>query len=261
MGFPITYISFAMILFDIPADRIVSLLLSPFFYLVCILSVTSGYALWEMKRWAWYLFICTNVLIGYGNALLVSDYGMSQHKALAFVASIGFLVLLVYRVAREIRVPYFFPKIRWWESNPRYRLSVPAKVVQKTQAGPLPSFEGQILDLSLGGCFVKVRNEVGQDESLEVSFTVFGYRITCEGKVVWRTQSTVTHPRGVGVKFTTIERGERRKLKLITKRLKKISSFYRRARYLMNQEDFEKNLVSLETEGVMPKIPRAKGSA
>ena len=243
MAFPLAYVPFAAILFDVPADKCVRILLSPFYYILSAIIIGAGYCLWEWKRYGWYLFLLANLFIGYENALIVNEYGESHHKILAFIFSIGVLVFLIYRMGREIRVPYFFPKIRWWESNPRYRLSVPVSMNRKGE-NPSPA---EILDLSLGGCFVKLRSDLRQDDEVNLDFTVFRNQVQCAGVVVWRTGSTVTHPRGVGIKFVHLERPQKRKLRLVARRLKKISEFYRRSRYLLNQDEFLKRLEELES--------------
>lgn len=245
MAFPLGYVLGATLLFDIPGQSCVSMLLSPSYYVVSALAFAAGYGIWEMRRWSWYLFVVANLAILYENALILGEYSASHHKTLAFAIVLVGIVGIVFRVAREIRVPYFFPKIRWWESDPRYRLSVPVSVSRgDAAAGALAA---EIMDLSLGGCFVKLRQEIREDEAVALEFTIFGEPIVCEGVVVWKTQSTVTHPRGVGIKFTSLGRKERRSLKMITRRLKKISAFYRRSRYLLNQDEFLKRLEELES--------------
>lgn len=243
MAFPVVYISQAAVLFDVPFQNCLTVLLSPFYYILTALSIAVGYGLWEMKRWSWYSFVFLNVLIVYENALIVSQYSESHHKLLAFFASVLILWGIGYRISREVRVPYFFPKIRWWESNPRYKLSVPAKL--QRQDGSL--LEGQILDLSLNGCFIKLRSELIADEPLKIAFTIFEIPLQVDGIVVWKTQSTVTTPKGIGIKFCSLARSERRVLRQVTYRLRKINALYRRSRYLMNQEDFLKRLQELET--------------
>jgi hypothetical protein len=235
---------FAALLFDIPANLCIRLLLSPFYYIVSALAMIAGYALWEMKRWGWYVFVVANFFIAYGNALLANDYSASHHQVLAFIASIVTIAAIGYRIGKEIRVPYFFPKIRWWESNPRYKLAAPVKLTLKSSGHDL---EGDILDISMGGCFIKLRSEVAQDEAIQLHFSVFQTFIEATGTVVWRTQSTVTHPKGVGIKFHGLTRTNRRHLRQVCTKLKKVANFYRRSRYLMNQEDFMKQLDQLET--------------
>lgn len=242
MAFPIAYIVMGAVLFDIPANLCVRILLSPSFYALSLLAILAGYGLWEMKRWAWYVFLPANLFIGYTNAVVVSDYGETHHKIAAFVFSIALLVVVIYRVAREVRVPYFLPRIRWWESNPRYRLSVPVTLQRRDGS----FIEGDILDLSMTGCFVKLRTELLQDEGLSIRFVVFGQPLQCGGTVVWRTQSTVTHPKGVGIKFGAMPRNQRRILRAITHRLKRISILYRSSRYLMGEEEFSRRLEELQ---------------
>jgi len=243
MAFPIVYLFVAALLFDIPGHYLVRIILAPSFYIASILAVTAGYALWEVYHWGWYAFVVANVFMIYINALYLNDFGGTSHKAVAFSASIFFLVLMMYRVAREIRVPYFFPKIRWWESNPRYKLSVPVRILRD---GKDP-VDGQILDLSMGGCFVKLRQDVDLYEQVALDFTAFAFRVQCSGVAVWRTHSTVTHPKGMGIKFSPLSKVQKRPLRQITIRLKKIAILYRKSRYLLNEEEFLHKLEKIET--------------
>lgn len=243
MGLPLLYIPGSAVLFDVPAVACGSVLLSLKFYLLSLLSAIVGYGLWEMKRWAWYWFVAVNVFIVYQNALMAFHFGESHHPVLAFLISLAAVIAMAYWVSREIRVPYFFPRIHWWESDPRYRLSVPVAVTRGPEGG---SLAGDILDLSLGGCFIKLRAELAQDEAVRLAFTVFGIPIECEGIIVWRTRSTVTTPKGVGIKFSQLSRAQKRTLRMIHQRMRKISTLYRRSRYLLNQEEYLRRLEELE---------------
>jgi len=242
MAFPLWHILAAAVFFDIPFNFCIGILLSPFYYIVGASAVSAGYGLWEMRRWAWYMLLFSNVLISYENAVIANLYGESHHKILAYLSSLVILLGVTYRVAKEIRVPYFFPKIRWWESDPRYKLSVPVQLTRNNGE----AMTGQIMDLSIGGCFVKLRGDLATDEDIALQFTIFGYSVICRGNVVWRTHSTVTVPRGVGVKFGVLGRLEKRHLKFINRRLKKIAQLYRRSRYLLNQQEFVDRLKEIE---------------
>lgn len=214
------------VVFDVPMNLFVRILISPLFIWVSLLCVTAGYGLWEMKRWAWYTFFASHFFLLYANLVFGWDYGTSHHKGLAFGIFTSLQVLVFYRVTREIRVPYFFPRIRWWETDPRYRLSVPVKLVRIGGA----VVEGDIMDISMGGCFVKVRSDLLQDELLSLRFSLFEEQMYCDGFVVWRTQSTVTHPRGIGIKFTTLGKREKKSLKGAIRRLRLSELKHRQAR-------------------------------
>jgi hypothetical protein len=243
MAFPIAYMIIAALVFDIPAASYIHILLSPLYYFISLVAVISGWGLWEMSRWAWYVFGFSNFLIVYENALVMKDYSESHHKFAGFVVSLLMTVFVFLRVSREVRVPYFFPKIRWWESDPRYRLAVVTGLIRKVSEDLVT---GEILDLSGSGCFVKTRIDLKTDEPIALKFEAFKLPIQCEGIVVWKSESTVTHPKGVGIKFTTVDRASKRNLRLITKRLKAIAHFYRTSRYLLNQDEFLKKLEEIE---------------
>jgi hypothetical protein len=243
LGFPVFHLLLSALLFDIPASGCVGILLSPSYYLLSLVAMAVGYALWEVHRWGWYLFVFTNFLIAYQNAVFVNEYGTTHHKFLAFFSSILILLVFSFRVAREIRVPYFFPRIRWWESNPRYKLSIPVKI---TVPGSTP-LEGQIMDLSMVGCFVRLPSEMTTHDWVNLDFAAFEVPISCRGVIVWKTQSTVTMPKGIGVKFSSMPRQQKRALKGICQQLKKIANFYTSSRYLLNQEEFQQRLSELES--------------
>ena len=260
MAFPAVYLVIAALLFDIPGRACVSVLLSPFYYLLSLLAMAVGYGFWEMRRWAWHLFVAANILIVYANAVLVADHGTTHHKWIAFVFSFFALCALSVRVTREVRVPYFLPRIRWWESNPRYRLSIPVKVSAKTQdsMGFETALDGEILDLSTRGCFIKIRHEYRMDSPVRLNFSSYGLSFEFEGAVVWRPQSTVTHPKGLGVKFGAMPRAQKRNLRAVEQRLRKIASFYRSHRYLMNPEEFSDRMRELSTLRI--STPKVRGS-
>jgi uncharacterized membrane protein (DUF2068 family) len=239
---PILQVLIAAVFFDIPLHLCVSILLSPFYYVVTFIAVIAGYGLWETQRWSWYCFVLAQALIIYENAVFVSNYGESHHKVFAFIFYLLVQALFFVRVGEEIRVPYFFPKIRWWESNPRLKLSVPATLVRASGL----EISGSILDLSVMGCFLKTKDELQLNEKVTLKSNLYGQDLSCTGSIVWCAQTSVTHPHGVGIKFDLLPKPQRRVLRLITHRLKRISAFYRRSRYLMSQDEFIAELDRLE---------------
>jgi Tfp pilus assembly protein PilZ len=245
LAFPVTYLATASLVFEIPMRNVLSIILSPGFYFLAALGMLSGFGLLEMKRWAWYTFVCTNLCICYNNAILASDYGTSSHRALAFMGSVLVLIAVMIRIAREVRVPYFLPRIRWWESNPRYKLVVP--VVLKLENGER-TIKGDILDLSMGGCFVKTRDTLALHDRVDLSFKALGKDVVCTGTIVWLTQSAVTHPKGVGVKFTPFSKEQKRQFKLLIQKLKEIATLYRNSRALENQDEFFKKIEEIEKD-------------
>jgi Tfp pilus assembly protein PilZ len=250
MGFPIAYVLVAALLFDMTFASCVQLLLSPMFYLVSLVAVFSGWGLWEMHRWAWYMLSVANIAILYQTAVVMNQYSESHHRVSAFFLSVLTILLFFLRISKEVRVPYFFPKIRWWESDPRYRLAVQSEITRKVSEEKL---NAEILDLSATGCFIKTRTDLKTDEPISVRFELFKLAVQCDGIVVWKSESTVTHPKGVGVKFSAPERQAKRHLRMMTKRLKAIAQLYRTSRYLMTSDEFAHKLEELESQSFHKK--------
>ena len=240
LAFPVSYLLYASLLFNLSPARSTRIFFSFSYWLLSLTGIAVGYGLREMTRWGWHFFLLNSLFVAYTNALIAIRYSESNNPFLAFLMSTVLLIGLVVRLGREIRVPYFLPKIRWWETNPRYKLVVPVKV-ERMGSG----FEGEILDLSLGGCFIKSRMELNQNERILSRFELFGEAIEIGGTVVWRSQSSVTHPKGVGVKFDELDKAQKKVMKAATLHLKKISSV-QSARNKMSAEVFNEKMAKLK---------------
>lgn len=240
LAFPVSYLVYAALLFNLSPQRSVHIFFSFGYWALSLTGIAVGYGFREMTRWSWNVFLLNSLFLAYANALIAIRYSESNNRFLAFLVSIGLLVGLMVRLGREVRVPYFLPRIRWWETNPRYKLSVPVKV-ERTGSG----FEGEILDLSMGGCFIKSRMDLNQNERILSRFEVFGEALEVGGTVVWRSQSSVTHPKGVGVKFDELDKLQRKIMKAAVLHLKKISAV-QGARNRMTPEDFNLRMTKLK---------------
>ncbi len=251
LAFPVTYLIYISIIFNIPSERVVKISFSFSYWMLSLSGIAVGYGLKEMTRWAWAVFLLNSFLVSYANALIAMRYSESNNSFLAFLVSIIFLMILVFRLGKEVRVPYFLPRIRWWELNPRYKLSVPVRV-ERAESG----YEGEILDLSMGGCFIKTRLDMLQNEKILARFTLFGEAVEIGGTVVWRSQSSVTHPKGVGVKFDELNKAQREVMKAATQHLKRISAI-QNSRNKMSPEEFNEKMAKMKNHRLAVRKPAA----
>jgi len=220
--FPVFYFAFAAIVFNLPLKNFGKLLLSPYFWFVCALAFFAGVGLKKMRRWLWVVFLLANFFIIIYNWKLAYNLGAPNHPYLSFWASFVVIFILVYRVRKRVRVPYFLPSIRWWESNPNHRFSLPVVINCRNQG----TFSGEVLDLSLQGCFIKSRDDMLLYEPVQVSFVLFKKELSFQGRIVWKTGSSITNPKGVGIKFEALGRREGRRLRWIERRLRRLSWYY-----------------------------------
>ena len=217
LGFPVFYLLMASFIYDLTSKGILSLVLSPLFYLSSIFWIATGFGFRKMRKWSWYTFGFAQVFVTYLNALNLVSYSLSQTKVEAFILTL-LIQFYVFTVAsREIRVPYLFPKIRWWESGIAGMSHIVVDVEQSEQGKSV----GQILDINTRGCFVKCPKPFADFEKIRIKASVYGFDLDLPGVVVWNAGSTVTHPKGIGVKFYGLDRKRKKRLLAISKRFSK----------------------------------------
>jgi Tfp pilus assembly protein PilZ len=246
-AFPFSFTTLSMILFDIPISSLLSLLIGFGFWFLSGLSGVVAFGLIEITRWSWHCFLGLNAMISYYAARVALDSGTTQYPFLSLLLFLSIQGFLIYRIGRELRVPYFLPRIRWWESNPLLKTSFPAEILTKS----MESYSAEILDISHAGCFVRTNHEFSIDETITIKASFFGNELDLKGQVVWKAKESVTHPRGIGIRFIVEDKKTKKLLFAISHRHKEILKLFSRSRYLMSQEDFITRLNQLKNTPIL----------
>jgi Tfp pilus assembly protein PilZ len=219
IGFPIFYLLFAAFIFELSSKGILSVVLSPLYYIATAFWVFTGVGLQRMRHWSWYTFGIAQFFTAYLNALNLVQYSDSQFKGLAFIVAILIQVYVFLNVSRYIRVPFLFPHIRWWESGIAGMNHLKVEVLHMSSV--TGTSHAQILDISPRGCFIKSPFDFEPFEKIKIRMDSYGHAVDVAGHVVWSARSTVTHPKGIGVQFVDLDRAKRRKVKIIYQRFLK----------------------------------------
>jgi Tfp pilus assembly protein PilZ len=222
MCFPLVYLFYSVLVLGLKSSDILKIILSPLYWFTSFVSLIAGIGLIRVEWYGWYLFVFSNVLIFYQTASILTYYSNSEYKFLAFLFTTLLQLILIYFVTKKVRVPYFLPKIRWWESDPRYRLSVSVSIQREDGS----NFEGEIIDISVGGCFIKAYSNFAINEKIKLKFKLFEDNFDFNAVVVWNTESRVTHPKGIGVKFLDQNKKKILLLKKATEKLQKLNRIY-----------------------------------
>jgi hypothetical protein len=195
---------------------IISVVLSPLFYIASIFWIFTGFGLQTMKQWSWYTFNAAQVFITYLNALNLVSYSESHFKGYAFILTL-LIQFFVFRVVQgEIRVPYLFPRLSWWESGIAGMHHLPAEIFHSKS--PTGASLTQLLDITNRGCFLKSPIDYEPFERVRILLKGYGQEVNLPGEIVWNAKSTVTHPKGIGIRFYSLDRKRRRKVRIISKR-------------------------------------------
>lgn len=242
-SFPITYILLLGTFYNLPGNQLLRIFFSVYYIVHSILAIGTGLALYRMRVYAWHFFCFHSFLLLVEQFVVAYGYAENHIREIPLAFMCGSILLMLIFMKMELRVPYFSPKIAWWESDPRYKISVPVEM-----ACPDHFYKGSIMDISSSGCFIKTKDPLKVDQIILVKFSLFDHRFEVEGRVVWRTESGVTHPKGVGVRFTDLNRTQGHELRDTVKKLKNLSRSYSRARAVEKADTMERKVKELLTD-------------
>lgn len=209
IAFPVLSLIIAHFLLRVPASGIARILLSPLFYFSGVLAVAAAIGLGSLLRWGWVVFQISILLLVYQTAYWVANFSSGETRFLLFAGAVAVIATFYLRIRYEVRRPYFLPRIRWWELGSPSFCSFEAKVEDELGR----TGDGEILDLSVHGCFLKTPFEAALGDPVRVSFQVQDKPMQVGGTVVWKAGSAVTHPRGLGIRFRALERSVKKSLK------------------------------------------------
>ena len=219
IGFPPVYLIYVAIFFELKSKGVIAVALSPLFYLSCIFWIMTGVGLRRMRQWSWYTFGAAQFFVTLLNIINIVTHSESEFKGYAFIFTLGLQYLIYWSVQREIRVPYLFPNIKWWESGIAGMNHLSADIYHSRS--PTGYSNTQLLDLNGRGCFLKSPMDFEPNEKIKIKLSAYGQDVDLPGLIVWNAKSAVTHPKGVGIRFYDLNRTRRRKVKIISKRFER----------------------------------------
>jgi PilZ domain len=224
-SFPLTYILLIGTFYNLPIDIIAKLFFSFYYFARSAVAVGCGIALYRMRLYAWHFYVFHSVLMIFEQIYVTFHYAQNNVHEIPLVFTCLTILGLLWLLKIELRVPYFSPKIAWWESDPRYKISVPTQMTCSDHF-----YRGEIMDISASGCFIKTKDPLKVDQVIQIKFSLFDHKFDCNGRVVWRTKSGVTHPKGVGLRFVGMEKTQQAELRSAVKKLKSLSRKYKHLR-------------------------------
>jgi hypothetical protein len=167
---------------SIPLPKLIGIMAAP---------IVGTMVLW-VRPISWYAVLA---FAGYTTLLNVSTAAMGTGPAPSEVlfVLIG-LACILFFVRREIRSPYFSPRLRWWEPNPRM------PVVMRVDIKGHDALACSTYDVSSTGAFLTTESPVPVGERVQMGLH-FGSRvIDVAGTVMW-TSDGHKMPRGMGLRF------------------------------------------------------------
>ncbi|HOJ64451.1 MAG TPA: PilZ domain-containing protein [Spirochaetota bacterium] len=175
-------------------------------------ALPLAYGLYKVRLWAWYYFLIHSV-----GMVILSLFGNDYriHFNASTIINCVFLIPIGYFISKEIRTPYFNPRVRWWEQAKRFQHE--AKII-------IEGNEYKTYDLSIAGAFVIDEGKAGLEigELLPIILVIDNETINCFAEVRWVNNSSNRYPVGFGIKFDRLSIKDKAKLKAYIKLLQEL---------------------------------------
>ncbi len=160
------------------------------FILGCYPIIAIG--IWSVRRWGYYLFIIFSLYVISRNFYVLWTH-QYYSRYVVWLFQVMTLSLTGVLLQKHVSAPYFNPKMRWWESLPRFKLGSHGELFIG-----LKKFNADIIDISRGGCFLKSDAHLKVGDKIKVTIPYKKIKIRTTGKVTWISDKIIG---GYGVMF------------------------------------------------------------
>lgn len=177
------------------------------FYMLA--PVIAGLSIYICKRWSFWVYLVTLLSL-----CASSYYGYKTHAGavpLTLLFGVLFLdlVIVLYFFLPAVRAVYFDPRLRWWETHPRYRTDFTAHWQQEDIGS-----QGEVLNFSVGGLFFKSAAAPADNAPIRVSFEYGGKNYEFVGTAILHS---LQNNMGFGMKFQHTPESTRAAAELVKK--------------------------------------------
>jgi hypothetical protein len=179
--------------------------LSTWFLLGIIFS--SGVLLLVVRRWTWTLsLVFLSIIVVYDFIMLATNQFEIMGPFPIFLMIMATIAFGLGLYLSEFRKPYLNPRLRWWETEPRYRVDLP--VTLTTVEHP-----GNLVDISRSGVLIEWADAKAVPEIEGNLNLTLPTQISIPVVVSRRTA------RGYGLQFTSLTSSQKKDLKIFIETL------------------------------------------
>lgn len=182
------------------------------FFVLVLLPLISGFCIFHCRKWSYAVYICLMIIpFIYSFMTLKGNYELYDVTFRLLVYFVNVLIV-GYFMMPNIRNIYFNPRIRWWQTDPRFETDFLAEIfLQDEKIG-----SGQIKNISVGGFFIAMTEALELEKNVNIRFSSEEQKFDIVGRPVFHRTFA---PAGYGFKM---EIGESKKsgVRELVKKLK-----------------------------------------
>lgn len=167
------------------------------FIFLCI-PITGGVLIYICKKWSYYLYLFL-MIIPFAYSYLSWQTQPTLELGIYLIAFYLVNLLVVgYFILPQVRQVYFDPRLRWWETKPRFKAEFETAFTWVDQKG-----QGEIKNLSEGGLFIETDMKMNTMGRIDIDFKYKDKNYALKGEIVYSKNSNGRH--GYGVTLLTNE--------------------------------------------------------
>lgn len=179
---PIANILFACWLQHMPIRQYMGLMVENRDYVAMlqtfVLWPSAAVAVFAVKRWSFPAFVVVQLMAIGLNVSTWLQFPEQFSTSLLLLAQILNLAIVGYVLLPHVRAPYFNPKLRWWESLPRFYVSFPCVLFL-----PNSKVAAEVINISKGGVYIKTRGARIAATEADVELALNGNRVKLHCRV------------------------------------------------------------------------------
>lgn len=162
---------------------------------VILVPILGGVLIYLCRKWSYLLYIALMASPLVYNYLSWRLQPTAEFSFYLTLFSILNLLAVGYFLLPQVRQIYFDPRLRWWETKPRFKAEFDAQIAWGDKQA-----KGEIKNISEGGLFVNTDLKVDTNGLVKVSFEHDKKNYSFNGEVVYSNPND--SQQGYGIKLT-----------------------------------------------------------
>ncbi len=216
-------------------------------------SLVASYAVYSIKNWSIpVFFICMFWILLNSVVDLYTHFTLIKSFIIILVPIICNLLFIYYILIPNVRAAYLDPKLRWWESKPRYLIN--EQVELNSEIIGEGGLTAKINNFSEGGLFLGTEKKLHVGDVVDVRFEVLKVSFILRGKIVHHIASIHAY----GLQFVDLKKEDKKALAKICRELR-LQNFPETRAKIDWREDLKKWFADLKNgKGIVPEISHKK---
>ncbi len=197
----------------------------------------AGILILLIRRWSYFLFLFIEAWIIFINARsVIALYENGQYVMFysAVLITLINLLIILYFIFSTVKNSYHDPRLRWWESTPRYSVICKCKMSRVKYEN---FFETESINISESGILLKNISDFDAGQKVEMEMTLLSDSFFLRGDIVHKTTLPGNAVYGLGIKFVDLTSVQKTALRFKMRELEK-KKYPRRPKRSMFEELF-----------------------